>query len=440
MHYHIERRIFMQFMQQKLYQGSLGNLIGRGRPAPNQYPWLDANEHCEVLVLGGGITGCLAAYQLSQSGIDVVLVTSKPLGYGEEQPDSSALCSQTELFLSSLSAKVGRDAAVTTFSSCINALDEIEAMASELSDFGFVRRDAFVYTNDVSQKNNLHAEYLIRRHNGFSVEFLEQQDARELFSFPVQAGLLVKEGGAMLDSYLFCHALAKGVVESGGRVYENTTAVEMLPLANGVTVTTGNGGGNLSGMSDMGRTISAGKLVLAIGDSQDEFLHCLCGKRRIFSLLTPTCESFAGYESRALVRDIERDVRMRVTSEDRILLSGLSCSSLDRRSPLSGILLNESFLSRKYSELESRLAERLCGMPELRGELFGHGSYGVTKDGLPIIGTHPSFPNAYFDLPASLNGIIYGMIGAKMITQLYLGENPKNPFSPGRFATSRSNY
>lgn len=401
------------------------SLLGRGRPAPKQYPWLDTDEHCDVLVLGGGVTGCLAARTLSQNGIDVVLLTAKPLGYGEEQPDNSALCAETELFLSSISAKVGRDTAISAFTACKNALDEIEAMTDELSDFGFVRRDALVCTNDITQKNTLHTEYLIRRHNGFPVEFLEQADARELFSFPIQAGLLIKDGGAMLDGYLFCHALAEGILDNGGRVYENTSALELLPLHDGVSVKAG-----------MGRTIRAKRLLLATGDAQDEFIHCLSGKRRVFSLLTPETQSFPGYESRALIRDIGEDIRLRVTSDDRILLSGLSCSTIENKSPLSGLLLREAFLSRKYTELERWLSTHLCGIGGLHGELFGHGSYGVTRDGLPVIGTHHSYPNVYFNLPASLNGVLFGMVGALLLTKIFLGENPENPFTPERFNTT----
>lgn len=49
---------------------------------PTQYPWLSADDACEVAVLGGGITAAMCAMRFAEAGIDTVLVSASPLGFG----------------------------------------------------------------------------------------------------------------------------------------------------------------------------------------------------------------------------------------------------------------------------------------------------------------------------------------------------------------------
>ncbi|MEG0693026.1 MAG: FAD-dependent oxidoreductase, partial [Oscillospiraceae bacterium] len=247
---------------------------------PMQYPWLSFDEECEVLVIGGGVTGCMAAHTLSKNGIDTVLISDRPIGYCSTSIDSSTLNYQNELMLTSLSASLGREKALSFFHQCKEALDYVEALASELPNFDFARRNSFLYTDSVDKVNDLHTEYLMRKHNGFEVEFLEKSDARELFSFEVQAGILSKNSGGELDCYKFCHALVEDAENYETRVYENTPACEIIDTDDGVVVVT-----------DNKKRIKANKIVFAIGYKQDGYLNSLSGKKRSFFLATTPVEN-----------------------------------------------------------------------------------------------------------------------------------------------------
>lgn len=51
-------------------------------PAPAQYRWLDEDTACEVAVVGGGIAAAMIAMRFAEAGIDTVLLSDSPLGYG----------------------------------------------------------------------------------------------------------------------------------------------------------------------------------------------------------------------------------------------------------------------------------------------------------------------------------------------------------------------
>ncbi len=388
---------------------------------PAQYPWLAFDEECEVLIIGGGVTGCMAAHTLSKNGVDTVLISERPIGYCSSSIDSSTLNYQNEIMLTSLSATVGRDKALSFFNQCGEALDYVESLAQTLDDFDFARRNSFLYTDSADKINDLHTEYLMRKHNGFDVEFLEKADARELFSFEVKAGILSKDSGGELDCYKFCHSLLADAEKLSTRIYENTPASEIIETDEGIVVVTNNN-----------KRIKANKIVFAMGYRQDEYLNRLAGKRRSFFLATAPVDSFSGFESRALVKNISSNINLRSTKDNRIIVNGLDCSTIDKDGRLGKLISMDRLASRKYSELKSNLESMLCGVSPLITEYKYNGVYGTTKDSMPIIGETDEYENTYFNMPSSINGALYSVIGARIITDLYLGNQTENIFSPNR--------
>src|ERR1700744_3557901 len=48
----------------------------------NTYPSLDKDVACEVAIIGGGITGALAAFTLVKAGVAAVLIDKRDIGSG----------------------------------------------------------------------------------------------------------------------------------------------------------------------------------------------------------------------------------------------------------------------------------------------------------------------------------------------------------------------
>ena len=394
---------------------------GRG-DAPRQYPWMSLDEDCEIVIAGGGIAGCAAAYELSEAGIDVVLLSQKPIGFSSTPVNSSALSFANDFLLAKLSKTVGKDHAVRCFTLCGEALDELERFSAESEpDFCFRRRDAFLYVTSAEQADEIHTEYLMRKHNGFPAEFLERQEAGERFSFDVQAGILAKDAGGETDGYLLCHALCRATRKNGARIYENTAVVAAENTEGGVQVTTGHE-----------RVVQAKKLLLANGWRQKDSLPAAIGKRSLFTVVSEPVTSFSGYESRALIKNAETGISLRTTADDRILAWNHGSSLPESEGKLSRFFPSEKLARKKYGELAYSMREMLCGIRGIRAEYAYCGAYGTTRDGLPVIGEHPDYDNVYFDMPSGKNGILFSLIGGKLLAELYHGEEGDELFSPTR--------
>jgi glycine/D-amino acid oxidase-like deaminating enzyme len=104
---------------------------------------------------------------------------------------------------------------------------------------------------------------------------------------------------------------------------------------------------------------------------------------------------------------------MRTTGDNRVIVGGeddgvLSTTRRDRQIP----------------QKTSRLVRRFDSVfPHARIELAfaWAGVFGSTKDGLGYIGRHPSFPRAHFALGFGGNGITFGEIASRALTDLLQG-------------------
>jgi len=370
---------------------------------PYQYPWLSADEECDVLVVGGGMAGAFCLYHLMENGADAVMVTQKPVGYASSCVNNSILQSTNDIMLTKLCKVIGKDEAIAYCKECDNALGEIEELSQQLDNFDFVRRDGFLYTATAENINELHTEYLMRRHNGFDVNFLEKTDASDMFSFDIQAGILAKGMAGEVDGYKLCHALISKANFDGARIYENTTIETIENTDGGVLVET-----------TFGKRIKAKKIVMAIGMLSQEYIDVDVSKKTSFTLVTQPVSAFSGYQSRAIVKNMDTNIFLRTTQDDRILIGGLDCPSLNHNT-LKKIIGIDRLIERKYCELETNLRSMLVGIDNLTVEYKYHGEYPFTDNPVPITQEVAEYPNIIFALPTSLNGILSSQIMAKKI-------------------------
>lgn len=58
---------------------------------PPTYPSLEGTIHCDCLIVGAGMGGAMAAYRLSLSGADAVLIEKRRVGSGSSHANTGLL-------------------------------------------------------------------------------------------------------------------------------------------------------------------------------------------------------------------------------------------------------------------------------------------------------------------------------------------------------------
>src|SRR3982751_1097726 len=111
--------------------------------APPSVPALDRDVDARVVILGGGITGALAAHYLTEAAVDTVMVDRRDLAAGSTAASTGLLQYEIDKPLVELAELVGHAHAARAYRLGVDALDEFERLARELGDdCGFVRRQS----------------------------------------------------------------------------------------------------------------------------------------------------------------------------------------------------------------------------------------------------------------------------------------------------------
>ena len=396
-----------------------GNLYWPQQTTPQSYPTLEDSLGCDVAILGGGITGALAAHYLSEAGIEAVVVEKRNIAKGSTSASTALLQYEIDTHLTDLKEKVGEANAIRAYQLCLDAIEKMEDLTHTIgSSCGFERKKSVYLASKKKDVKTMYEEFEARKEMGIDLEFLDGARLKEEFKLEYPAALL-SQVAAQVDPFALVHCLLSRASKKGVRVFENTEIdsyenddlkkkkfLEGLSTSEPIELTTTNG-----------LTVTAKRVIFATGyESQNYLSQKVVDLNSSYALVSQPLP-----ETRLepyLVWETARPyLYMRTTSDGRILVGG---EDVPFRNPKA----RDALLKRKINKLQKRFLELYPEIP-LEAAYTWTGTFGETKDGLPFIGKTPEYPNAYFALGYGGNGITYSLIAAELIRDALLGrENP----------------
>lgn len=190
-----------------------------------------------VCVIGGGLAGVWSAYLLSKDGKKVVLIESDKLGRGATLYTTAFVTQVIDTDLADLVKMFGDEKARLSWLAGGEAIELIEkAVDEEKIDCDFERTPIFTYAGNVSDMKILREEEQEAVRLGFKASLME----RPLEGFK-NAGAMKVAGQAKYHPMKFFQGLVKAAQKQGAQFFEDTEAVEVTALKDGVHVLTKNG-------------------------------------------------------------------------------------------------------------------------------------------------------------------------------------------------------
>lgn len=202
----------------------------------SEYPQLTQNARCEVLVIGGGITGLTAAYLLKRAGKRVIVIERNRLGSGDTGCTTAHLTQVTDIRLKDLVSTFGRDAARLTWEGGAAAVNTIEQIARSIdAECDFRRVPGYLHapsSGSDQDEAGLKEDSSLARELEIPATFLASvpQIDRPGILFPNQA---------KFHPLRYLRALAKAVNGGGSLVCEETEAREFSEAPRGVVTSRG---------------------------------------------------------------------------------------------------------------------------------------------------------------------------------------------------------
>jgi glycine/D-amino acid oxidase-like deaminating enzyme len=375
---------------------------------PKSYPSLRRDVTCDAVVVGGGITGAMAAYYLAEAGVHSVLLDKRDIGTGSTSGSTALLQYEVDVPLRTLTKKIGAAKASRSYQLCYETIGQIEKLAKKLKlDCGFEKKPSLFVARKTEEIPELREELRLRRKLGFDVEFWDQTDVERNFPFSRPAALFSENGG-QVDPHRLTHGLLKAASERGLQVFDRTAVRHFEPTSRGIKLTTQDG-----------FIVNARRAVIAAGFESLNYVKGEAGRlKSTYALISEPIAELSGWHRRSLIWESGMPyLYLRTTPDNRVIVGGEDVAVVNPT--LRDVLIphKTKILVRKFKEMFPSV--------DLEVAYSWAGTFGETKDGLAYIGGNRGLPHAYFALGYGGNGITYSLIAAKLIRDNFLGR--RNP-------------
>ena len=184
---------------------------------------LEEDIQTDIAIVGGGITGITAAYLLSQQGVPVTLIEAGRILTGTTGHTTAKITAQHGLIYDQLIQEHGVESAKLYYEANREAVELIKAIINKHSiECDFSEQDAYIYGSTESSVEQIKGELQAYQKLGIPSDFTDAIP----FPIPCQAALIMK-GQAQFHPLKYLSALIPSILESGGKIYENTTALKI---------------------------------------------------------------------------------------------------------------------------------------------------------------------------------------------------------------------
>jgi glycine/D-amino acid oxidase-like deaminating enzyme len=370
------------------------------------YPELTDDLLCDVVVIGGGITGALVAYRMIRAGLGTVLVDKGRFGSGSTSASTALIGYEFDLMLSDLAGSIGERAAVRAYKLCYDATSRIKELVHELEDpCDYEDKVSIRITNAETDFESLKKESSLRNRHGFGVELVEREVLQSRFGITAKLGL-VSDNAAQIDPLKLTHLLIDRGARHGLQAFERTRVTTFESTKKEVKLKTA-----------QGFSIRAKHVIFATGYESEKYLGNTKSQLTTdFCFISHPLKSMGKLAKCHVVENAE-DYLYLSTFGNRVMvgLEGKSFYYPGERSRL---------MARRIRELLERVEVYLPNL-KISAERHWASTFANSADSLPYIGTVDRLPGAIFALGYGGNGIASSAMLSPILVDLVLNE--KNP-------------
>jgi glycine/D-amino acid oxidase-like deaminating enzyme len=374
----------------------------------NTYPSLQKNLTCDLLIVGGGITGALMAFQFSKEGYKTILIDKRDVSLGSTSASTSLLQYELDEPLYSLIEKVGENAAVDTYLEGVEAIMKLGKIVKSLhADCDFQKKKSVYIAHDKKVHETLEKEFEHRKRIGLGVKWLTKSKLKSMYGANGESAIQ-SDIGASTDVYRLVHCLLSHSSKHYGlKIYDHTELVKVEYSGDKCVAQVGDD-----------RMISAGKIIYATGyETQQMLKDKVVDLISTYSFISEPLNKIPASLNKTMFWDTEDPYLYMRVADNRILVGGEDDSFKNPERRDRQIVQKQEKLLKKISEKFPKLS--------LIPDYAWAGTFGVTKDALPYIGSHPDYPNSYFVLAFGGNGITFSVMGMQILSDAIAGRHNK---------------
>jgi glycine/D-amino acid oxidase-like deaminating enzyme len=374
------------------------------------YPRFRETDSAEVVIIGGGLTGCTAAYGLAVAGFKVVLLEAERLASGSTAGSIGAILPQPDAKYADVERAVGRRAARTAWKEARRSALEFASILRRLSTRSdLVASSLIINAASPGEAQALRREQAMRKDAGLDTPWLSAQAADRAFGTATGGAIRLREA-FQFDPVRATLGLAGAAESKGARIFERSLVKRTRFTRKDALVVTEGG------------TIRTRAVFVATGDPGALFGQLRRHVKRLdgFAVATESLSAAMRREVRlkdaVLTEAADAPHWMRWLTDDRILFAGAAGPPVKDRQ-------RDKAIVQRTAQLMYELSVRypvISGLPAAWGWNLPVVS---TQDGLPWIGPHRNYPHHFFALGFGWHGDGLGWLAARAAARYFRHES-----------------
>jgi glycine/D-amino acid oxidase-like deaminating enzyme len=385
------------------------------------YPKYRGATQADVVIVGGGLTGCLAAYAFAAVGMKPVLLEADRIGRGATGSATGWIGTEPSVPYGQLERSVGRRLARGAWQSWRRAALDFAALLRRLEiRCALEPHGAALVARTQDEAARLKREQNIRRDAGVDASSMNARAIRSDLGIDGVAALRTREG-ATIDPYRACVGIAAAAVERDAQCFERSSVRRITFNRKIADVHLSDG------------KIRTRRVVIATGFPTALFkalARHFWFKSTFYVETNPVPAKIRKQlgEREAIVCDLADPPHViRWVGEDRLLIAGADAAAAPTRQ-------RDRILVQRTGQLMYELSTIYPDISGIQPDYGWSADYALTAEGVPYIGPHRNYPHHLFVFGDSSNSVTGAYLASRVLLRQHLGETES---SDGAFSFNR---
>jgi glycine/D-amino acid oxidase-like deaminating enzyme len=373
------------------------------------YPRYRGESSAEVVIIGGGLTGCATAYAFAVAGVRVTLLEAAQVGRGSSGSTSGWLNEDPGVGFADFAQAFGLRAATRAFQGWRRASLDFASLLRRLDVKCFIEpRPAVTVALTPEQVLRLKREQKARRDAGIEASLIGGRAISEEVGLGAAAALRTKDG-ATLDPYRACLGLAASAAQRGVQLFERTPVTKVTFTRKSADVLTA------GGRIHTKRVIVATGMPVPLYKSLARHFWFRTVYLAQTELVPAKIRHQMGRRDPVLRDAAEPPHVIRWVGDDRVIVAGADADTPPAR-------LRDKVIVQRTGQLMYELSTMY---PDISGVQPAYGwaaDYARTTNGLPCIGPHRNFPHHLFAFGDASQGVTGAYLASRVLLRHHFEE------------------